>query len=484
MTLDPTMFAPILPQILLLALGILVLFLDLVMPREQQHNLGWVTAAGMGLIMLLMVPFMPGEMPTSVWGGMVRFDWLSYTFAMIFLFGAGVTALLAMDYPELGGRGEFYVLMIASTIGMVFMAAAGDLVMLYLAIETVSIPMYILAGFFVRSDQSTEAGFKYLLFGAMTSAVMLYGFSLLYGFAGTTDLQKIAVGLTQGGVSEPLVLVSLLLVLVGLGFKVSAVPFHFWAPDVYQGAPTPVAGFLSTASKAAGFAVLVRLLFIVFSGPAMINAWVVILAALSVATMTLGNLIALTQRNIKRLLAYSSIAHAGYILIGVVAVNSGLGLTSVVYYLVAYLMTNLAAFAIVAAYGRVAGTDDLKAYYGLSRRSPMLALAMLVAFLSLAGMPPFAGFVAKVFIFAAAVESGQVWLAVVGVLNSIIGLYYYLTVMKYVYLYRSEGDEQPLAVSGSFKLAIGVLVAGILIVGTLFSPWFSWAATAAQAMHF
>jgi NADH-quinone oxidoreductase subunit N len=483
-TLELTMFAPILPQILLLVLGMLVLFLDLVIPRGQQHNLGWVTAFGLGLIMLLMLPFTPGDTPTSYWGGMIRFDWLSYIFTMIFLFGAAVTALLAMDYPELGGRGEFYVLMLASTMGMTFMASAGDLVMLYLAIETVSIPLYILAGFFVRSDQSTEAGFKYLLFGAMTSAVMLYGFSLLYGFTGVTNLQEIALGLTQGSVSDPLALVSLLLILVGLGFKISAVPFHFWAPDVYQGAPTPVAGFLSTASKAAGFAVLVRILFIVFSAPAMMNAWVVILAALSVATMTLGNLVALTQHNIKRMLAFSSIAHAGYILIGVISVGSELGLTSVVYYLVAYLITNLAAFAIVAAYGRVAGSDDMTAYYGLSRRSPMLALAMLVAFLSLAGMPPFAGFIAKVFVFAAAVQAGLIWLAVVGVLNSIVGLYYYLTVMKYVYLYRAEGDEEPLEVSGSFKLAIGVLIAGIIIVGTMFSPWFNWAATAAQAMHF
>jgi NADH-quinone oxidoreductase subunit N len=292
----------------------------------------------------------------------------------------------------------------------------------------------------------------------------------------------IMAGLQAGGVSGPLVLASFLLVLVGLSFKVSVVPFHFWAPDVYQGAPTPVAGFLSTASKAAGFAVLVRLLFIVFSSPEMQSAWVVILAALSVATMTLGNLIALTQRNIKRMLAYSSIAHAGYILIGVVSVNSDLGLTSVVYYLVAYLLTNLAAFAIVAAYGRVVGSDDMTAYYGLSRRSPGLALAMLIAFLSLAGMPPFAGFIAKVFVFAAAVDAGLVWLAIVGVLNSIVGLYYYLTVMKYVYLYRAEGDEAPLQVSSGFKLAIGVLVAGILIVGILISPWFNWAATAAQAM--
>jgi NADH-quinone oxidoreductase subunit N len=197
--------------------------------------------------------------------------------------------------------------------------------------------------------------------------------------------------------------------------------------------------------------------------------------------MTLGNLIALAQHNIKRMLAYSSIAHAGYILVGIVSV-SGLGLVSVIYYLGAYLITNLAAFGIVAVYGNIVGSDDMKAYYGLSRRSPWMALAMLVAFLSLAGMPPFAGFVAKVFVFAAAVQSGLIWLAVVGVLNSIVGLYYYLTVMKYVYLYRAEGDEQPLSVTRGATFALVLLVVGIVLVGTVLSPWFTWATTAAAAM--
>ncbi|MFM8323077.1 MAG: NADH-quinone oxidoreductase subunit N [Chloroflexota bacterium] len=486
MTLD--FLTPVIPQILLLVLSLLVLALDIILPKEQQRNLGWVTAAGLVIIMLILIPFMPGDMAIVAWGGMVRYDWMSYVFTMLFMFGAAITALMAMDFNELGARGEFYVLMLASTIGMVFMASATDLVMLYLAIETVSIPMYILAGFFVKTNESTEAGFKYLLFGAMTSAVMLYGFSLLYGFSGQTSLYLIALGMSEGMIPVWAMVGALLLVLVGLAFKISAVPFHFWAPDVYQGAPTPVAGFLSTASKAAGFAVLIRVLYLVF--PLVANNWIMILAAISVATMTLGNLIALTQRNIKRMLAYSSIAHAGYVLIGVVALapststtaNLNLGMTSVVYYLVAYLLTNLAAFGVVAIYGRVAGSDDMTAYYGMSRRSPWLAMAMLVAFLSLAGMPPFAGFIAKALLFAAAIESKLYLLAVVGVMNSIVGLYYYLTVLKYVYLYRAENDDQPVPMTRAYSLALGVLVLGIILVGTLFGPWFSWAGAAAASM--
>jgi len=492
MSLSLSMFIPILPQVLLLALGLLVLLLDAIMTAEQRRNLGWVVAAGILVIMLVMIPFAPGGETFLAWGGMVQYDWLSYVFSLLFLFGAAITALFAMDYDELGNRGAFYVLMLCSAIGMTFMASAADLVMLYLAIETVSIPLYILAGFLTRSNESTEAGFKYLLFGALTSAVMLYGFSLVYGFAGTTSLRQIQISLYYGADDGTLPIValigSMLLILVGMGFKVSIVPFHFWAPDVYQGSPTPVAGFLSTASKAAGFAALIRVLFLIF--PVTVEYWVPILSALSVATMTLGNLIALAQRNIKRLLAYSSIAHAGYILIGLVSLPNlssstqqlNLGMTSVVYYLVAYLMTNLAAFGVVAFYGRLTGSDDMAAYYGLSRRSPGLALVMLVAFLSLAGMPPFAGFVAKVFLFAAAIESGNIWLAIVGVLNSIIGLYYYLTVMKYVYLYRQEGDEQPLPMTRGVTVGLALLVVGILAVGIFFSPWFNWASSAAASM--
>jgi len=303
---------------------------------------------------------------------------------------------------------------------------------------------------------------------------------MLYGLSGTTNILNIVASVMQGSREglAPVYVGCLVLVLVGLGFKISIVPFHFWAPDVYEGAPTPVAGFISTASKAAGFVVLVRILLFVFPT----ELWTPVLAALSVVTMTLGNLVAITQHNIKRMLAYSSIAHAGYALIGVVTVSS-FGLVSVVYYLFAYLVTNLAAFGVVAAYGRVTGSDEMTAYYGMSRRSPGLALAFLVALLSLAGMPPLAGFVAKVFVFMSAVQNPRwIWLAVVGVLNSIIGLYYYMTVLKYVYLYRSEEDAKPVPIARSFKVAIVILIVGIVLVGTMFSPWFNWASTAASAM--
>lgn len=479
MSLDPSMFLPILPELLLLVLAGVILLLDAILSSDQQRNLGWVTAVGTGLIILLSVFARPTSEPALIWGGMLSYDWLSFSFKLLFIFGAGMTALFAMDYKELGTRGEFYLLLIVSTIGMCFMASASDIIMLYLAIETTSIPLYIMAGFFNQDPKSNEAGFKYLLFGAMASSIMLYGFSLLFGFAGTTDISQMALNLMEGNVAMTPVVGSLLLVLVGFAFKISAVPFHFWAPDVYEGAPTPVAGFLSTASKAAGFAVLLRVLMAVF--PMIALQWGAILAALSVATMTLGNLIALTQRNIKRMLAYSSIAHAGYALIGVVAI-SPLGTASVVFYLAVYLITNMAAFGAVAAFSQVVDSDDMSAYYGMSRRSPGLALVMMVALLSLAGMPPLGGFIAKVLVFAAAIQSGLIWLAVAGVLNSIIGLFYYLTVLKYIYLYRSEGDEQPVPLTRAFRLALIVLTGGIILLGTLFSPWFNWAASAASAM--
>lgn len=479
MSLNPSMLLPILPEILLLALAILVLVLELIIPRDQHRNLGWVTATGMLLIMIASLVAWPRETPQLIWGGMLRYDWLAFVFKMIFLFGAGITALFSMDYKELGQRGEFYILMIASTIGMSFMASAADLIMLYLAIETTSIPLYILAGFFVGEKKSTEAGFKYLLFGAMTSAIMLYGFSLLYGFTGTTSLEGITRIFSQGSGLSIYLIGSLILILIGFSFKISAVPFHFWAPDVYEGAPTPVAGFLSTASKAAGFAVLIRVFMTAFEVAT--PHWSILLSVVSVATMTIGNLIALSQRNIKRLLAFSSIAHAGYALIGMVAATE-LGISSVIFYLIAYLLTNLAAFGVISIYERISGSGDLMSYNGMSRRSPGLALAMMVAFLSLAGMPPFGGFVVKVFVFAAAVQADLIWLAVVGVLNSIIGLYYYLTVLKYVYLYRSEGDEVPIVVGNSDRLALTVLTIGILVVGVLFSAWFGWASNAALAM--
>ncbi len=469
---------PILPEVLLLVLAILLLILDPFLKKDAHRRsfLGMFTAAGLLVTLTLSLLFARPADPNLVFGGMLRFDWLGFLFKMFFVFAAAVTALFFMDTDKLNQRAEAYLLLLAAAIGMCLMASSADLVMLYLAIETTSIPLYLLAGFLTGDDKSTESGFKYLLFGALTSAVLLYGFSLIYGFAGTTSIYDLGIHFSN---FDLLAVGITFLVLAGLAFKVSLFPFHFWAPDVYEGAPTPVAGFLSTASKAAGFAVILRLLTAVF--PVISTDWSMILAVLATLTMTVGNLIALAQKNVKRLLAYSSIAHAGYAMIGIVAFSQ-FGIASAVFYLIAYILTNLLAFGIVGVVGHVTGSDDVSAYNGLGRRNATLSLAALVAFLSLAGMPPFGGFVAKFFVFAAAVQSGWIWLAVVGVVNSIVGLYYYLNILKYIYLYRIENqdeDQHPVPVSRPVAIGLVVLVIGVILIGTLFGPWFGFANHAA-----
>ncbi len=477
-------FAAILPEIGLLVLAFVVLVLDQATRRRTERNfLGWVTAAGLVVIAGLGAYFSrPGETPVEMWGGMLRLDSAGFLFRMLFLTGAALTVLFAMESEILREKGEFYILLLVSTLGMCLMSSATDLIMLYLAIETTSIPLYILAGFVTVDQKSVESGIKYLLFGAMTSAVMLFGFSFLYGFTGTTNIAAIAQSISQqvsGSPDKPVFFIAaLVLVLVGFGFKISAVPFHFWAPDVYEGSPTPVAGFLSTASKAAGFAVLLRVLFGAF--PNLATIWTLLIAILATASMFVGNLLALAQRNIKRLLAYSSIAQAGYILIGVAA-NSQFGASGAVYYLLAYLVTNLAAFGIVTVVGRSLGSDEISAYAGLSRRSPGLALALLAALLSLGGIPPFAGFFGTLLVFGSAIQQGMLWLALVGIANSIIGLYYYLMVLKVIYVYRSEEEARPLVSVPGWKVALILCVAGVVTLGVLLSPWYNLSAAAATA---
>ena len=470
----------ILPEIGLLILAGVVMGLDMVLPGAARRALGWVTAAGLALLLGLAMGSALQPAGGDIFGGMLRADTLAASFRVILLAAAMLSVLIAMGVEGLADRGEAYTLMLVATLGMNLMAAAGDLVMLYLAIETTSIPLYLLAGYLKRESRSTEAGLKYFLFGATASTVMLYGFSLLFGFTGETRLTAVAESIASGGMPTVLWIAAAMFVLVGFGFKVSAVPLHFWTPDVYEGAPTPITAFISTASKAAGFAVLMRVMLTVFT-PAVAPYWVGIVVAMSVATMTLGNVVALTQKNIKRMLAYSSIAHAGYALIGLVAL-SPLGVASTLFYLGAYVITNLAAFGVVIVVSRIVGSDDIAQFAGLSRRAPMVALALLVALLSLAGMPPFVGFVAKVFVFAAAVEQGYIWLAVVGVLNSIVGLYYYLIVLKVVYLFRSESEAQPLPVTAPYKWALGLTLLGIVVLGVLSGPWFDWALGAAGSL--
>ena len=474
------MLQAILPEIGLVVLAVLVLALDLATrDRPGRNFLGWVTAGGLVVIAGLAAGFaQPGAQPVLMWGGMLRLDSAGFLFRMFFLAGAALTALFAMESETVRERGEFYILLLVSTLGMSLMASATDLIMLYLAIETTSIPLYVLAGFVTVDQKSVESGIKYLLFGAMTSAIMLFGFSFLYGFTGTTNIFNIAQALTSNSVPLYASVAALMMVLVGFGFKISAVPFQFWAPDVYEGSPTPVAGFLSTASKAAGFAVLLRVMFVAF--PGLSSIWSILVAILATASMFFGNLLALAQKNIKRLLAYSSIAQAGYILIGVAA-DTQFGATGAVYYLMAYLVTNLAAFGIVTLIGRAVGSDEISAYAGLSRRSPVLSMGLLVALLSLGGIPPFGGFFGKLLVFGAAIQQGMLWLALVGIVNAVIGLYYYLTVLKVVYLYRSEDEARPLLSVPGWKAALVVCLVGVVTLGVIMAPWYSLSAAAATA---
>ncbi len=477
MAFTPSMLLAILPEIGLVVLAALVLVLDLVWRGPIRRTMGWVTAAGLMVVLVLAVLFArPGADAQLIFGGMLRLDGTAFVFRLVFLIGAALTALFMADHSPEGQHGEFYTLMIVATLGMNLMASSADLIMLYLAIETTSLPLYVLAGSMTRDPNSTEAGIKYFLFGALTSAIMLYGFSLLYGFSGTTSLYAMA---GQFQTNNVWVLAAIVLILVGFGFKVSAVPFHSWAPDVYQGAPTPVAGFLSTASKAAGFAVLMRVMAAAF--PSLSVSWTTLVAILSAASMIVGNVLALVQKNIKRLLAYSSIAQAGYILLGVAAA-SDFGYAGATFYLLSYLVTNLAAFGIVALVGRSLGSDELVAYTGLHRRSPGLAMALLVAMLSLGGIPPLSGFVGKLLVIGAAVQSGAIWLAFIAVVTSVVVLFYYLTVIKIAFVGKPAETGASLRVTAPWRLALLVCMVGIVFLGTVFGPWYTLASFGSALM--
>lgn len=475
---SPSMFLSILPEIGLVVLGAVILTLDVIWRGRSKHLLGWVSAAGLVLVAVVAALFArPTDTPQLIFGGMLRLDGMAFVFRLVFLLGAAITSLFMIDQEPEGQQGEFFALMLVATLGMCLMASSANLVMLYLAIETTSLPLYVMAGFRTRDPKSTEAGIKYFLYGAMTAAVMLYGFSLLYGFSGTTSLYGIASKV--GDIPVPALVLALMLVLVGFGFKISAVPFHFWAPDVYEGAPTPVAGFLSTASKAAGFAVLMRVLAAVF--PEVASSWTLLLAILSAVSMIVGNVLAAVQKNIKRMLAYSSIAQAGYILAGVAAGNA-LGFTGATYYLISYLVTNLAAFGIVSLVGRTICSDEISAYAGLQRRNPWMSMALLVALLSLGGIPPFSGFIGKLLVFGAAVQANMAWLVFIGMATSVVALFYYLSVMRVCFVGKTEDGNRPLPTPASWRIALIVCVAGIVVLGTIVAPWYSLATLGAAGI--
>lgn len=480
---------PILPEIGLLILLLIVLSADLFLAPSRRRSVGIVAALGAFVVMAanLVVGFDMVNNPAfaqPVLGNMLRYDMLALIFRTMVLLAGGLTCLIALDVPKVGHQGEFYAIVLVATMGMSLMSAASDLIMVFLALETTSISLYVLAGFLRDTPQSAEAGIKYYLFGAFTAGLFLYGLSLLYGFTGVTNIYELAEPLGQNLLGDAngsfALALALLLLVAGFGFKIAVVPFHFWTPDVYQGAPTPVTAFISTASKAASFALLVRVFGAAWPEAA-IPLWTSMLAAMAAITMTLGNLLALVQKDIKRMLAYSSVAQAGYTLMGVIALQSDWGVASVAFYMFMYVLTNITAFTVVIVVSKATGSDEIKDFAGLSRRSLYLTLAMVLALLSLGGVPPLAGFFGKFFLFAAAVDAGYVWLAIVGVLNAIVALYYYLTVIKVMFVDAAE-DISPIRVAPANTAVLLITGAGILVIGTIAGPWLAWALEAGNSV--
>ncbi len=464
--MSPADLWSIAPELWLTGLGVLLLLLDLVTPQSRKYVVGAVGAVGLLLTLILDVGVLQGE-PRIVFFGSYAVDGFAVFFKIIVAVATALVILAAMDYFHSASRfeGEFYALLVFTALGLVLMAASSDLILLALSIEFVSLTSYVLAGYLKANPKSNEAGIKYFLFGAAASAVMLFGFSLLYGLTGATNLYEIAQRLH--GAPPTALYLAVTMMLAGFGFKISMVPFHQWTPDVYEGAPTPVAAFLSVGSKAAGFAALVRILLVAID-PARVD-WVLLIAILAAVSMTLGNLLALPQRNIKRMLAYSSISHAGFILVGLAAFRGNFGTPGLLIYLFGYTFTQLGAFFVAVLIGRQLGTDDIPDYAGLSRRAPVSAFLMAVFMLSLTGIPPTAVFIGKFYVLAAAIDNGLLWLAVVGVINSVISLYYYVGVIRAMYVMPPTAAA-PIEEPAMLQVALGVAGLGTLIIGLYPQP--------------
>lgn len=473
-------FYYLLPEIVLTLGSMLVLMADLFVPRERRGVLTGLSVAVLAVTAL--VTLVIGDPHVTVSAGLMSIDAFGVFFKLLFIGAAALTLLMSGPYLAVEGTpaGAYCFLVLAATLGMMFMASGVELVTLFIGLETMAVCFYILAGYLKPNTRSNEAAVKYFLLGAFSLGILLYGMSILYGLTGSTTLPVIATALVQqGGANERLLLLGVTLIVAGMGFKIAAVPFHMWAPDVYQGAPTPITAFLSVGSKAASFAMLLRIF--VEGLPSVSADWRLLFQVLAILTMTVGNIAAITQSNIKRMLAYSSIAQAGYVLIGIVA-GTQRGIAAALIYLAVYAFMQLGAFAVVVMLRRRdAIGDELKDFNGLYFRSPLAAFAMLLFMLSLGGIPPTAGFMGKFWLFGAAIDANYVWLAVIGVLNSAVSLYYYIRVVVFMWLRNEPAGSEP-RLSPALATTIAVTLAATLALGVYPRPLFDLAEVSARAL--
>jgi NADH-quinone oxidoreductase subunit N len=432
-------FIALIPQIILILAGMVVMLLEPFTSARLKNRMGRIAVLATFLAAYFL-QFGWSNQPVPILNGMIILDNYSIFFQWLFLAITGIVAFVSMRFNERESinRGEYYALLLFACSGMSLMAASGDLILTFLGIEILSIATYILAGFKRNDARSNESSLKYFLLGSFATAILLYGIALIYGGCGSTNYRFIKdFAAAQGGIPT-ITLIGMGLLLVGFGFKVALVPFHSWAPDVYEGAPTPITAFMAVGPKAAGFAALIRIL--VQALPSLSADWSAILWLLAILTMTLGNVVAVLQTNVKRMLAYSAIAHAGYILVGIVA-NSSSGFSAVLFYLVVYTAMNLVAFSIILSLSRKGDSRvNLEDYAGLGRTNPFAAGAFSLALISLAGIPLTGGFIGKFYIFSAAIQNGYVGLAIIGVLNSLVSVFYYFRLMVVMYMREPEAQ--------------------------------------------
>jgi len=456
------------PEFLVAGLAFIVLTVDFLLPSHRKVTLPTISIAGLIGILVFSLIFLGDKEATPLYQGILLIDRFSLLFTVFFLILGIFIVLASVDYvnQHLHHPGEYYGILLFSLLGMMLMAASSELLTAYISLELLSFGLYIMVAMGRDDPKSNEAGVKYILLGAFSSALLLYGISLVYGVLGTTTFAGINERLVGPGAATPDLLLGLAFILAGLGFKVAAVPFHMWVPDVYEGAPLPVTAYLAVGSKAAAFALVLRLFSTSFMQS--IGEWQLLIAILAAVTMTLGNVVALAQENIKRLLAYSSIGQVGYLLVGIAALSAASS-NAIILHLVGYGLANLAAFAAVIAFYNITGKDNIRDFAGLADRNPFIAMAMTVSLFSLAGLPFFAGFITKFYLFIAAAEQDLLWLAGIAMVNSLISLYYYLLIIRQMYIQKSEDSSRvPLSrVTGSL---LGTLVVGTIAVGIYPAP--------------